>query len=264
MNGYWEIFISEVTPTSLGNGVRFYYNPKENKLRYRNPDTAQWIDVPDIDLSPYLTKDEAAQTYLTEVGAQNTYLTITNAGQVYLSKSEAASTYLTAQSADALFLTQADADSLYISISDAMSTFAPKVSPTFSGSVTLPSTTSIGNVSSTEISYLDGVSESIQAQLERKTQYTTIEASSDIDAYKDYQILADTTDGSLTVTFDSDPLIGDTIYIIDTTEMAYKKPIFVDGNGNNIHGKGEIFGINVAGSTLVFMYVGDTMGWKVI
>ena len=38
-------------------------------------------------------------------------------------------------------------------------------SPTFTGTVTLPSTTSIGTVSSTEIGYLDGVTSSVQTQI---------------------------------------------------------------------------------------------------
>lgn len=42
---------------------------------------------------------------------------------------------------------------------------APLASPTFTGTVTLPSTTSIGNVSSTELDYLDGVSSNIQTQI---------------------------------------------------------------------------------------------------
>ena len=46
--------------------------------------------------------------------------------------------------------------------------YAPIASPTFTGSVTLPSTTSIGNVSNTEISYLDGVTSSIQTQIDTK------------------------------------------------------------------------------------------------
>jgi len=45
---------------------------------------------------------------------------------------------------------------------------APKASPTFTGTVTLPSTTSIGTVSATEIGYLDGVTSAIQAQLNGK------------------------------------------------------------------------------------------------
>jgi hypothetical protein len=42
---------------------------------------------------------------------------------------------------------------------------APLASPTFTGTVVLPATTSIGNVSNTEIGYLDGVTSAIQTQL---------------------------------------------------------------------------------------------------
>lgn len=41
-------------------------------------------------------------------------------------------------------------------------------SPTFTGTVILPSTTSIGSVSNTELSYVDGVTSSIQTQLDGK------------------------------------------------------------------------------------------------
>ncbi len=49
-----------------------------------------------------------------------------------------------------------------------LNTKAPKASPTFTGTVVLPSTTSIGNVTNTEISYLDGVTSAIQTQLDTK------------------------------------------------------------------------------------------------
>jgi hypothetical protein len=42
---------------------------------------------------------------------------------------------------------------------------APKESPTFTGTVVLPSTTSIGNLTSTEIDYLDGITSSVQTQI---------------------------------------------------------------------------------------------------
>lgn len=41
---------------------------------------------------------------------------------------------------------------------------APSNNPTFTGNVTLPSTTTIGSVSGTELSYLDGVTSNIQTQ----------------------------------------------------------------------------------------------------
>ena len=46
-------------------------------------------------------------------------------------------------------------------------------SPTFTGTVVLPSTTSIGTVSSTELGYVDGVTSAIQTQLDSKLTATT-------------------------------------------------------------------------------------------
>jgi hypothetical protein len=61
--------------------------------------------------------------------------------------------------------TQLDAK---LAISTAASTYAPLASPTFTGTVVLPSTTSIGGVSATEIVYLDGVTSNVQTQLDGK------------------------------------------------------------------------------------------------
>jgi len=58
--------------------------------------------------------------------------------------------------------TQIDAK---LSSASAASTYAPINDPTFGGTVSLPNTTSIGDVSSTELGYLDGVTSSIQTQL---------------------------------------------------------------------------------------------------
>ena len=45
---------------------------------------------------------------------------------------------------------------------------APTADPTFTGTVVLPSTTSIGDVSATELSYLNNVTSSIQTQIDAK------------------------------------------------------------------------------------------------
>lgn len=52
--------------------------------------------------------------------------------------------------------------------STASSTYAPLSGPTFTGTVTLPSTTSVGSVSDTELGYLDGVTSAIQTQIDAK------------------------------------------------------------------------------------------------
>ena len=50
---------------------------------------------------------------------------------------------------------------------------ANTASPTFTGTVVLPATTSIGTVSNTEIGYVDGVTSAIQTQLDSKLTATT-------------------------------------------------------------------------------------------
>ena len=65
-------------------------------------------------------------------------------------------------------------DASYAStITTALGTKAPIESPTFTGTVVLPSTTSIGDVTSTEIGYIDGVTSSIQTQLNAKAPSST-------------------------------------------------------------------------------------------
>lgn len=56
------------------------------------------------------------------------------------------------------------------------------VSPTLTGTATLPSTTSIGNVSSTEISYVDGVTSPIQTQINTNTPVGMISIHAGADA----------------------------------------------------------------------------------
>jgi hypothetical protein len=55
------------------------------------------------------------------------------------------------------------------SIQTSLNGKAPIDSPTFTGTVTLPSTTSVGSVSATELGYLDGATSSIQTQLNGKS-----------------------------------------------------------------------------------------------
>jgi hypothetical protein len=58
-------------------------------------------------------------------------------------------------------------------------------SPTFTGTVVLPSTTSIGDVSSTELSYLDGVTSAIQTQLTAKANTSSLATVATSGSYAD-------------------------------------------------------------------------------
>jgi hypothetical protein len=83
------------------------------------------------------------------------------------------------------YLTTDSASSTYFTI-DSAAGKAPTISPTFTGTVVLPSTTSIGDVSATEIGYLDGVTSAIQTQISSKASsshtHSYQEADSDLTA----------------------------------------------------------------------------------
>lgn len=59
-------------------------------------------------------------------------------------------------------------DNTYLAaeVAAAIAPLSPKANPTFSGTVSLPSTTSIGDVSDAEIAHLDGVTSGIQGQID--------------------------------------------------------------------------------------------------
>jgi hypothetical protein len=57
--------------------------------------------------------------------------------------------------------------------------------PTFTGTVVLPSTTSIGDVSSTELGYLDGVTSTIQTQLTAKANTSSLATVATSGSYAD-------------------------------------------------------------------------------
>ena len=60
-------------------------------------------------------------------------------------------------------------DTELTAIATAISSKADTNSPTFTGTVVLPSGTSIGGVTSTELAYVDGVTSAIQTQLDTLT-----------------------------------------------------------------------------------------------
>ena len=51
-------------------------------------------------------------------------------------------------------------------VTNSLALKAPLAGPTFTGTVTLPSTTSVGDVSATELGYVNGVTSSIQTQID--------------------------------------------------------------------------------------------------
>jgi len=90
--------------------------------------------------------------------------------------------------------------------------------PTFTGTVVLPSTTSIGNVSATEIGYIDGVTSAIQTQLNAKAPLASPTFTGTVNA------AAVTISGNLTV--------SGTTTTVSSTNLEVSDPMIYMGGGN--------------------------------
>lgn len=109
-----------------------------------------------------------------------------------------------------IFWLQTDQSSSTVSTSDASK--ANIDSPTFTGTVTLPSTTSIGAVSSTEIGYVDGVTSAIQTQLNNKAPIASPSFSGQVSIPNAFTYSGDNSAGGLTA-YDYTPVKPPTTYI---------------------------------------------------
>ena len=133
-------------------------------------------------------------------------------------------------------------DGVTSAIQTQINTKAPTAGPTFTGTVVLPSTTSIGTVSDTEIGYLDGVTSAIQTQLNTK-----------IDGTMTANYLAKAADSntvSASVVYDDGTNVG-----IGTSSPNYKLQVTSAGAGAS-----EIVASNTAGGERIHLISRNSAG----
>jgi len=70
-----------------------------------------------------------------------------------------------------------------------------------------------------------------------------------------------TTSGAITATLPATPTVGDLVGIKDYAGTAATNNITLARNGSNIQGTANDFVINVAGTSVTFIYVDGTQGW---
>jgi hypothetical protein len=104
----------------------------------------------------------------------------------------------------------------FTNVTNSIAAKSNSASPTFTGTVVLPSTTSIGNVSNTEIGYVDGVTSAIQTQLTNLGSADALKANLASPTFTGTVVLPSTT----------------SIGTVSATEIGY-----VDGATSNLQGQ---------------------------
>jgi hypothetical protein len=125
---------------------------------------------------------------------------------------------------------------------------SPSTDPTFTGTVALPSTTSIGDVSATELGYVNGVTSGIQTQLDGKADLSGDTFTGDV-VISSTTAATSTTSAALVVaggigTGDSAYIGGDLIIsgdftvngtttTVNATDLSITDPLIYIGEGNS-------------------------------
>ena len=111
---------------------------------------------------------------------------------------------------------------------------APLASPTFTGTVTLPNTTAIGDVSSTEIGYVNGVTSAIQTQIDTKAPLASPTFTGTVNAAA-LTLSGDLTVNGTTTTINSTTLVVDDKNIV-LGDVTTPSDVTADGGGITLKG----------------------------
>jgi len=118
------------------------------------------------------------------------------------------------------------ASKIYVDTADALK--SPIDSPTFTGTVVLPLTTSIGDVSSTELQYINGTTSTIQTQLDNKQNIVSGVSETEIGYLDGVTSAIQTQIDSKRSTADSVNLAATKVIIFEgTTDDAYETTLTV-------------------------------------
>jgi hypothetical protein len=152
------------------------------------------LSIENIDLSAYLTNSSASNTYLTQSDASNLYITQNSASSTYLTQISASITYATKDELNSIDLSSASAAAVAAITESTSATldalnelaaalnddenFAASVTESLGDKLDISTASStyqtiVENVSNTEIGYLDGVTSSIQTQLNSKASFAS-------------------------------------------------------------------------------------------
>jgi hypothetical protein len=76
--------------------------------------------------------------------------------------------------------------------------------------------------------------------------------------------IADTSIGSFTIILPENPVVGESIAIIDGEESFKRNGVIISGGVELIEGRTDNMLLNVDRASVLFRFIGSTYGWKVV
>jgi hypothetical protein len=125
----------------------------------------------------------------------------------------------------------------------------------------LASTALNSTVNTTELGYLDGVTSSVQTQLNGKKAETNSAISANQTLVSGYRYFVDTA-AARTLTLPASPSVGDEIQVFDSTNTAATNKITLGSNSLKINGTVQDAELDVNGVAVALVYTGSTYGWR--
>lgn len=115
-------------------------------------------------------------------------------------------------------------------------------------------------ITPTEIGYLDGLTENIQAQLNAASGPSSTSVSSNITLAAGKYFVD--TSSARTLTLPASPSLGDEIQIFDASGTAGTNNITIARNSNKINGLTDNAALDADGVAAVLVWTGSTYGWR--
>ena len=142
-----------------------------------------------------------------------------------------------------------------------ISGFAPLNSPTFTGTVILPNSTVTNSMLANSSITINGSAVSLGGSTTIAAGLSPVAVSTNVTMVKNTRYFVDTT-SDLTLTLPATPSLGDEIELYDAGNNAFNNDVIILRNGEKINGLTDDAALDINGFTVSFVYTGSTYGWR--
>ena len=155
-----------------------------------------------------------------------------------------------------------DDSSYAATITTALGTKAPLASPTFTGTVILPSNTVTNAMLSNSSITINGSAVSLGGSATIAAGLTPVAVSTNITMAANNRYFVDTT-SARTLTLPITPALGAEIELYDSSNNAFTNNVSILRNGEKINGLTDNAALDINGFAVSFIYTGSTYGWRI-